>query len=77
MQINIQWTKKVIGKKYVTVKFKFLPQYLVNHKDISRDDVITIFVHDRHVYFDKCYDLQNFIPNQPWRILHLINVVQP
>ena len=50
----------------MTIKSKFLPQYTVNHKDISRDDVITIFVHDRYVYFDKCYDLQNFIPNQSW-----------
>ncbi len=34
---------------------------MVNHKDISRDDVMTIFVHDRHVYFDIYYDQQNFI----------------
>jgi hypothetical protein len=60
----IQWPKKVIGKKYISIKLKFFPQYTANCKEISRDDIITIFIYDRHVYFDICYDWQNFALKQ-------------
>ena len=74
---HVQWPKKVIGKKYTLIKLEFLPQYTFNHNEISRDDIITILVYDRHVYFNKCYDRQNFAPKQRWQMLHLNNVVQP